>query len=943
MFVEFLSLVLIWLPGVLLLSSKPLKERHKFAVLDRVIIGSLFWMFYLVVSTYLWNFLLSFPLHQIYWSNFWLSILVMLHWFITNIRQIARTVINLFRRPLNGLTIKSSYTPVYIFLILAGLSIVLTAIFTPLMVQYDAVARFLPMTRNILNEQVPTGLTHLNRNNPFVIPILYSYILFFGGITYLRFIPILFLTLILGILYRLGKELPLDSRSSDLVPLLGILSMVGIQYIFSGFSLYLDLGFTLFIASIPYTLLLTKSQGEKIKALAVGTSLFLVILSKENGLFYAWPFFVVSLLSNFNQTKAHKWLTYTLSFTLIVPFAVYYIVTSVTLHGTVPLNLYFMYRIVLLSIFIILFSRIAWNEFTGHTFFRYKKSMLLLLLPLILALFCLFRNFTQSGSFFAAYYDPYLRALAEQGIYLTSLAPQPPEEHLMLHKLFLNNIFVGSNLIPLVVGILSIFISHEKQTPARSIILLWFLYGWLVFSALFFNSLEGHSIRHILPIVPSLALLIREGVSWIQTKIFSSISGNHLYLIPTSLFTLSLMTSYGFWTKWWLAYQSTVATKAPVMSISDVLSAMGAWLPVLVLSDFLRKNIRSVRFNLNHLFKRIFVVISIGVLAIPFAANFVIINKIAQVSWDPSYANEYVSISNYSNNEFLEVINFCRTQIPNKSVKIMGIGLGPLLHYVDNPFIELAAPPNIINSLPILKVNDSTTLITKLLESDIRYFLIPTPSSGFRYTSFKALSKSTNLFDFVVNSTNSAFEINNNYYSFSKLHSFAIFDLYELAILENVQMTVIIDDNQTEFWELHQTGDGSISAYITDNFTEVKQGNNTLVIRTGYGVYRYWYLKHTFQNWQNWTSYDYIALFFYGENTGAEIAITMDTPDIYNRGEWRFIDNFHGWKLLIFQLDRPHIVTGNYDPSKIQTIYIISRTDNKIGSWKVDSLFLIQS
>ncbi len=382
------------------------------------------------------------------------------------------------------------------------------------------------------------------------------------------------------------------------------------------------------------------------------------------------------------------------------------------------------------------------------------------------------------------------------------------------------------------------------------------------------------------------------------------------------------------------------------MSILDLIVILLIWIPLIFLMvgrHFISNywNCASRQIAASSFKKRVSIFALILVLGVPAIQNYSIIKQIGPRLFDPGEANRAVSILSYRDEVFLEVINYYQSYMPVDSGTTMGFGLGPLLHFTEMQFIELAAPPNVVDKLDLLNQSNISMAIDGLLNSDVKYFLFPKSSAGFRFNIFEVLSSNTNLFYLILNSTFLVEGLSGKNYSFIKAKDFTLFGLYALVETPRITEEIkIIDENSTEFWELVQDGEGEIETHISEDFDNVESGESSLAIETDHGTYSRWFLQHSFEELGDWKQFTYFGLFFHGSRTAAEVAVIIDTPDVYNRGEWRFVDSFSGWKLIMFPLESPPIVRGNFSISEVRKIYIVLRSPNVKGLWNVDNVFL---
>jgi hypothetical protein len=141
---------------------------------------------------------------------------------------------------------------------------------------------------------------------------------------------------------------------------------------------------------------------------------------------------------------------------------------------------------------------------------------------------------------------------------------------------------------------------------------------------------------------------------------------------------------------------------------------------------------------------------------------------------------------------------------------------------------------------------------------------------------------------------------------------------------------VLSDDNQSNVWSCFGVGSGKWGVEATDDYNVKVKGENSLKISvTDKGTYARWQLSYDFGSSRNLSTYDIIALYWYGANTNKQLIIRLDTTP----NDWlgyAFIDNFSGWKRLVFQLKKPNYIAGSPTLRSIRWIDIHPYPDEEI-------------
>jgi len=134
-----------------------------------------------------------------------------------------------------------------------------------------------------------------------------------------------------------------------------------------------------------------------------------------------------------------------------------------------------------------------------------------------------------------------------------------------------------------------------------------------------------------------------------------------------------------------------------------------------------------------------------------------------------------------------------------------------------------------------------------------------------------------------------------------------------------VAPTVLYDDNES-FWTTYKSGSGSYTVTISEETTEVMKGTSSLKAVIGVGTYSSIQILHNFSPNANWSTKKYLSFYFYGANTGLTWYIYLICPDWSNYKRYNLIDNFAGWKRVIFPFDNPSSQVGSPDLSNVATL-----------------------
>ena len=152
---------------------------------------------------------------------------------------------------------------------------------------------------------------------------------------------------------------------------------------------------------------------------------------------------------------------------------------------------------------------------------------------------------------------------------------------------------------------------------------------------------------------------------------------------------------------------------------------------------------------------------------------------------------------------------------------------------------------------------------------------------------------------------------------------------------------VITDDGQKTFWQVGGDGKGTISAPVTTDDDAVKKSGASslkMVVAKG-GTYNRWYIEHTYRPPADFSGKELLVFHWYGGNSGGTIYLYMPAPDGDDYFETIFVDDFSGWKRLVFPLNT-FKAYGNPSLKLISKLRIRSRTDNLNGTWYLDRVLM---
>jgi len=150
---------------------------------------------------------------------------------------------------------------------------------------------------------------------------------------------------------------------------------------------------------------------------------------------------------------------------------------------------------------------------------------------------------------------------------------------------------------------------------------------------------------------------------------------------------------------------------------------------------------------------------------------------------------------------------------------------------------------------------------------------------------------------------------------------------------------VLYDDDET-FWTTVNAGSGSVQASLAEETATVKKGTSSLKVSAVSGTYAHIGCMHDFGANQDWSGYDFICLYIYGNNTGITIQVVLTTPDNSNYAYWSITDNWTGWKRLVLPLRKPTGTAGTYSLSSVRSVRVWFNNAPLNTSWYIDRMLI---
>lgn len=158
------------------------------------------------------------------------------------------------------------------------------------------------------------------------------------------------------------------------------------------------------------------------------------------------------------------------------------------------------------------------------------------------------------------------------------------------------------------------------------------------------------------------------------------------------------------------------------------------------------------------------------------------------------------------------------------------------------------------------------------------------------------------------------------------LENFGLLNMYKIVLFEHEQsylfgnegnkISILADDLQTNFWNKTNF------IQTSEDFTLKMSGFDCLkidVMQTQKSQNDF--IFHTFLEPQNWSEFDLFSFYWYGNNTDNQIELLIFAPDSDNRVLFSFVDDFIGWKRIVFSLNSSQNFVGHPSIKNINSIY----------------------
>jgi hypothetical protein len=657
--------------------------------------------------------------------------------------------------------------------------------FTSIIQNVDAVIYYLPMAKAILQTgrigYSPLYLSEVAMTYPPLLPLMYSFIINATGDIYLRFMPVVYFLLTNVVVFQLSSRL--SGRNVGFIAVVAYSSLLATQMLVVLEGLSFDLGYVFYTTTAVYAVLKGFDGKRRFWFLIAGMSCGLAAITKETGLITL--LIVLSLLLYHSRSKLRRGLflvTSTLFFTGMQAFEILASKSSIATIST-P----FLHRFFLIAVLFALFWYLSKPRSSDDSRAITRKQLIAFLA--LSATPCLFylRNVLSLGVLTPGFAPSLVSAIVEADVPPVWSTLQPPDLssplafpfifridwHLILLTTPVGLVFT----IPCIVG-LFVVVRRFMQRGEWDIqvLLIWFtsllvlwsylssLLSWTSYSLSFWPSFQ---YRRLYYFAPFLSIMIGYGFTVLSKKInlgdyvrLHFITFNTLTLACIWLFRQSLES---FILRW--IFEATVVD----VVLFSSLFVLVLFVPVLLKKLKTSWKSDSSNQGLQKILPILSVVVLLANLSLPVYLVGVSMSWIGQEGWDPAFYNQLESSPPGLGREpWLEVIDYYRQNIQDNYVTLM-FNSYIFAYFTDKPVIDPYRSFSYEPLIPLLKIENEETLIQKLIEMRIRYYLLPKPTTPEVHSTFEEFADKYHLFRIVTQNP-----------AFKEVEEFTFYKLYLL-------------------------------------------------------------------------------------------------------------------------------------------------------------------
>ena len=771
--------LLLFLPGALILHLYFSRRGRSFPLVDLLLSGSILWNFlFLVPSLFLGLFTNTTLVYFLAFTV--LSVGAIAFYLFLGWRGALKGFHSL-KRILSRVNLPQSLGALYLPLIWIFLA--LLTMYTPIVQNIDAVLYYLPMAKAIVQTggmtYSPLYLSRIEMTFPLALPLMYSFLIDLTQGVNVRLVPIIYFVLTGLVVFKVSSRF--SGKDGGLVAVIAYSSMLATQMLVVVEGLSLDLGYVFYSTVALYALMKGFEEKGRFWYIVAGMSCGLAALTKELGILTL--LLSLSFLLLYSKLKGRRALflvSSTFFFTGIQAFETFVSFGSPYISmASVP----YLQRLFLIAVLLILLYYLSRGGSPDNQNSVGASHILpFLVLSIIPCLFYAW-NFFSLGVFTPDFAPSLTKAIAGAGVPLVGPSIQIPDLssplavpfiiHLDWYLLFLA---IPVGLVYLVPGLAGLIDAVRRFTSRIDrdvqILLIWFvalLVMWSFLSSLLSwqASDVNDQYRRLYYFSPILSVMIGYGFMSLFRRL--NLRGSPaLYFITFNTLSLAYV---------WAFRQPLDAFILRTMFQPDLMDlvffssafALTLLVPFLLERYGIELSGRSVKSFLHRSLPLIPAIVLVGNMLLPVGLIGLGASRIGGEGWDPTYYNQLGSAPPaLGRGPWIEVIDYYNQHVQDSYCTVMFYAW-TLPYFADRPVIDPYRTFSYEPLIPLLTIENRDALIQKLLDMNIRYFLIPKPDAPDIYALYEEFANKYLLFRIVTQDP-----------SFKLIHEFTLYRMYKL-------------------------------------------------------------------------------------------------------------------------------------------------------------------
>jgi len=795
----YITPLLAFLPGVVIVRLVARKTKVLLSTLETILIGSILWNYIMIVPSLILGLFTSYILYYFYIVTC-VGLVLLIYAFL---RVVVKLNKDRFKHEVIGKLLhftKENY-PFFLCLFNMLLFIVIISVYHPLFLEFDAMSTYLPNARSILH-------TASLRTNPYhlssiisvkctAVSILYSWIILISGGCYFQLLPISYFILTTLVVFLLSKKI--SGGQASFIAVITFVSMWSVIKTFARFTLYPDIALTFYVSVAIFFFIKGVEGDQPFWYLFSGTAASLAILTSDIG----WIFYVMllAIFPLFFDPKLGKAI-----FLLLAPilYNFYFVYDLVQFPSDYYLAIIYRQLPVIVLYPLLYYA----SKFEFRKTDLAKKSLIMFLVPAFLLSPLYIHNllyhhiitetlwFSWMDSIVARAYYFYTSVHQLQlGLFANSVA-----DYFHWNTIFTSAAFGALYLVPITGGFFSVLRKCNQKDHSSSILLIWFIIFLVMWSVHFKCAYQTAQIRKAYFMAPLFAVITAEGVR-LFSKFIRVTKYTFYSFIVYNTFILAYMRKYIESSKntFSLFSSDLSLVDVSILTLAFLLSFSTPSLLIYVkhhkskVYRFLIQGRDVANIKRVKLMLQLLIIANTQIILFSYYTSPVLL-YVDKYGWNPEYYTTLDFASRISKKYIAEVGletllalegNVSEiTEYFNHFVKdnyaTIGFYNARLLAYWTNrTFIDLNWPYGYQSVLHILQEDNSSKLIQKLYESNIRYFLIPKSEPVGHYKGWAALREGWECYKCLLNKTLLFKEINANKY-FIPVKEFKFYYLYRL-------------------------------------------------------------------------------------------------------------------------------------------------------------------